>query len=207
MAFWGPLLASVGGALAGSLVTSSASKAEASRNRKFQEDMSRTAHQREVKDLRAAGLNPILSAGGGGASTPSGAMGTISDIGQAVTGGVNTAIANRAMQANVRSTTATAETKEVDAKMAKDMFKFYNSNSALKKSVLSGMLSRVSNVRGEIGAGIGAATSAVGKLNERISQGIEWLSKKEKIDYSSPNRKVIWDNQNKKWIRNPKYRR
>ncbi len=47
---------------------------EASKNRNWQEIMSNTAHQREIKDLMAAGLNPVLSAmNGNGAAVTSGA--------------------------------------------------------------------------------------------------------------------------------------
>lgn len=47
---------------------------EAAKNRDWQKMMSNTAHQREVKDLMAAGLNPVLSAmNGNGAAVTSGA--------------------------------------------------------------------------------------------------------------------------------------
>ncbi len=107
-----------GAAIIGGYMSNRASAKQAAVARDEAGRYSGTAHQREVTDLRAAGLNPILSGtGGAGASTPSG---MVASQPADYAGAVSTALAARKQKAEIGEIKQVTLNKKLEANLHRE---------------------------------------------------------------------------------------
>ena len=186
-----PLTAGIisGGAnIAGAMFQDQNSRANADHAFNQSLQASNTAHQREVTDLRAAGLNPILSALGSGASTPGATPSESSNLGEGISKGMDTAMAVKTMNKDLQAKDATIGNLNADTdnkgaeralKVATTRQMMMDSNnkelqsqylkeampSMLKEAKAKGDFSQINQIMSIIGAGASSAKDVMQIFN------------------------------------------
>lgn len=140
-----PSLVSGGLSFLGGQSANEANAEQAQLNRDFQANQSGTAYQRAVIDMKAAGLNPMLAYGQGGASTPAGSSATMSDV---VSPAVSSAMQARRLNADLDNLRATNDNlKATEKKIVADTVSSTWANAKMKADIANSTASTQSQIQ------------------------------------------------------------
>lgn len=154
----GPIIGGLFG-MKGQEETNAAQMMLAQNQMDFQREMSSTAYQRAVEDMKKAGLNPMLAYSQGGASTPGGAMATLGNPNAA-------AVNSAAAAAQVDATRSSAEKNRADADKAK-------TEADLNRALMPGEEAQLKGPGSIPAANINAQTGQINTMVRQINKQIE----------------------------------
>lgn len=138
---WIETAAMLAGSLTGNIMSNQANSAQAERQQNFQAKMSDTAYQRAVADMKAAGLNPMLAYGNGGASSPAGASAQMQNV---IGPAISTALEKRRLDKEID---AVESQNTVNTETAKEKKTAQDLNKAMAATQATQQMQNIANAK------------------------------------------------------------